>query len=75
MNMMKMHLYLEILPKACDPGGGGGGGGTLIFFLYVGLGLASTIHPQKISGISSTPKKIFEILATPKNIPHSVPYP
>ena len=26
---------------------GGGGGGTLIFSSYVGLGPASTIHPQK----------------------------
>ena len=46
----------------------GGGGGTLIFSSYVGSDPASTVHPQKISGISSTPKKIFEILATPKNI-------
>ena len=47
--------------------GGGGDGGTLIFSTYVGSDPASTVHPQKISGISSTPK-IFEILATPKNI-------
>ena len=46
------------------------GGCTLIFSLYIGSDPASTIHPQKISGISSTPKKIFEILATPKNIPN-----
>ena len=42
-------------------------GGTLVFSSYVGSGPASTVHPKKISGISSTPK-IFEILATPKNI-------
>ena len=47
-------------------GGGGGGGGTLIFSSYVGSGPASTV-----SEISSTPK-IFEILATPQNITHSV---
>ena len=47
-------------------------GGTLIFYSYVGSGPASTIHPKIVSGITSTPK-IFEILATPKNIPHSVP--
>ena len=37
---------------------GGGGGGTLIFSSYVGSGQASTVHPEKISGISSTPKNI-----------------
>ena len=42
------------------PGGGGGGGGTLIFSTYVGSGPASTVHLQKISGISSTPKKYLK---------------
>ena len=41
-------------------------GGTLIFSSNVGSDPASTVHPQKISGISSTPKNI-KILATPKN--------
>ena len=50
------------------PGGGGGwggrgGGGTLIFSAYVGSDPLSAKHP----------KKIFEILATQKNIPNSVP--
>ena len=45
-----------------------GGGGHFHFFSYVGSGLVSTIHPQKISGIQ-TPPKIFEILPTPKNTP------
>ena len=36
----------------------GGGRGTLIFSAYVGSDPASTVHPQKISGISSTPKNI-----------------
>ena len=48
---------------------GGGGLGTLIFSTYVGSDPASTVHPKKISGISSTQKQIFEILATQKNIP------
>ena len=39
-------------------GGVGGGWGSLIFSSYVGSGPASTVHPQKISGISSTPKNI-----------------
>ena len=35
------------------------GGGTLNFSTYVGSGPASTLHPPKISGISSThPKKL-----------------
>ena len=41
------------------------------FSSYIGSGPASTVHPPKISGISSTPKK-FEILATTKNS-HYVP--
>ena len=41
-----------------DRGKAQGGGGTLNFSSYVGLGPASTLHPQKISGISSTPKNI-----------------
>ena len=48
--------------KLCRrPGGGGGGGGVLsIFSTYfnLGSGPASTLHPPKISGISSTPKYI-----------------
>ena len=42
-----------------------GGGGMVLSFpsSYLGSGPVSTVHPQKISGISSTPK-IFEILAT-----------
>ena len=59
------------LPLTCYmPGGGGGwgglgggGGGTLIFSSYIA---------KKISVISSI-QTIFEILATPKNIPHSEP--
>ena len=41
-------------------GGGGGGGGTLIFSAYVGSDPASALHPIKISGISSTPKKYLK---------------
>ena len=35
----------------------GGGGGLLYFSSYVGSGPASTVHPNEISGNSSTPKK------------------
>ena len=51
---------------------GKGGGGTLSFSSYVNSGPSIYHSPKKISGISSTPK-IFEILATQKIIPHSVP--
>ena len=37
-----------------------GGGDILIFSLYVGYATASTVHPQKLSGISSTPKKYLK---------------
>ena len=40
--------------------GGGGGGGTLMFSAYVGSDPAFTVHPQKISGISSIPKKYLK---------------
>ena len=48
-----------------------GGGVTLIFSSYVWSGLASTVHPKNQE--FEVPQKIFEILATPKNIPHYVP--
>ena len=35
-------------------------GGTLIFSAYVGSDPASTVHPKKISGISSYPKKYLK---------------
>ena len=50
--------YILIPDAQGGGGGGGGGGGTLIFSVYVGSDLVSTVHPQKISGISSTPKNI-----------------
>ena len=43
-------------------------GGTLIFSTYVGSDPASTVHP-KIYQEFQAPPKIFEILATQKNIP------
>ena len=46
----------------------GGGGGSLIFSAYVGSDPASTIHPQKIPGISATSKNIWNF-SNPKNIP------
>ena len=54
-------------------GWGGGGGGTLTFSSYVWSGLASTVHPKNQE--FQVPQKIFEILATPQNIPHYVPWP
>ena len=42
--------------------------GTLIFSAYVGSDPASTFHPKKYQEFQ-TPPKIFEILATQKNIP------
>ena len=44
-------------------------GSTLIFSSYVGSDPAFTVHPQKNIRKIKHPKKIFEILATPKNIP------
>ena len=41
--------------RLSSPGGGGG-----IFSAYVGSDPASTVHPKKISGISSTPKKYLK---------------
>ena len=54
--------------------GGPGGGGYSQFSSYVGSGPASTLHPQKISGISSSPKKYWNF-SNPKKYPHSVKYP
>ena len=47
---------------------GGGREGTLIFSAYVGSDPASAVHPKKYQEFQA-PQKIFEILATPKNIP------
>ena len=47
-------------------------GGTLIFSAYVGSDPASTVHPKKYQEFQA-PKKIFEILATKKKYPNSVP--
>ena len=44
-------------------------GGTLIFSSYIGSDPASTVHPQKISGISSTPKKYLKFYQPPKLSP------
>ena len=41
-------------------GGGGEGAGYSISFAYVGSDPASTVHPKKISGISSTPKNYLK---------------
>ena len=53
----KMPLDVSKVKGQCP---GGGGGGTLNFSSYIGSGPAFTLHPQKISGISSTPKKCLK---------------
>ena len=53
------------------PQWGGGGGGTQIVSVYVGSDPASTIHPQKISGISCTPLK--KVLKRHRNDPQTSP--
>ena len=46
-------------------------GVTLIFSSYIGSGPASIIHPKKISGISSIPKKYLKFYQPPKYHPFS----
>ena len=58
-------MYMPIFARI--PMGGSPRGGTLIFSAYVGSDLASTVHPKKISGISSTPKKYLKFYQ-PKKI-------
>ena len=53
-------------------GGGGGGGGYLMFSAYVGSDPSYTVHPKKISVISSTPKNNLNF-SNPKKYPNSVP--
>ena len=50
-----------------------GGGGYSNFSAYVGSDPASTVHQKKNIRNFKHPKKIFEILATPKKCPNSVP--
>ena len=54
------NFFSECGHVAYPGGGGGGGGGTQIFTVYVGSDPASTVHPKKISGVSSTPKKYLK---------------
>ena len=68
----KCLLKAKFTDDRCMAHAGGGGGRTLIVASYVGSGPASTLHPIKYQEFQA-PKKIFEILATPKNITHSVP--
>ena len=58
---------------AMFPGGGGGGGGYSHVFFIRRLGPSIHLSPEKNIRNFKHPPKIFEILATPKNIPHSVP--
>ena len=52
------------------PRGGGGGGGYSNFFLIRRLGPSIYRSPPKNIRNFKHPKKIFEILATKKNIPN-----
>ena len=72
---MSMRCFSVLCLVGYDPGGGGGGGGTLIFSAYVGSDPASTVHPQKLSEIWSTPKKYSKFLQPPKKYPDSVYLP
>ena len=63
-----VHLYLVNHPVNLYLVNHLGGGGTLIFSAYLGSDPASTVHPKKYQEFQA-PQKIFEILATPKNIP------
>ena len=65
-------VHIEILGQRIEYKNPRGGGGTLIFASYVGSGPASFLRLKNIRNFKH-PKQIFEILATPKNIPHSVP--
>ena len=59
--------HMIILCALCSQeGGGGGGAGTLNFSAYVGSDPASTLHPPKNIRNFKHPKKLFEILETPK---------
>ena len=50
-------------------GSTGGGGGDSIFSSYVGSGPASTVHPKKISEISSSPKQYLKFYQPQKIFP------
>ena len=63
------HIFLYRVTQLAKITPRRGGGGTLIFSAYVGSDPASTVHPPKNIRNFKHPKKIFEILATPKNIP------
>ena len=66
---MNKTSYSQTPQDSLDLGPYPRGGGTLIFTSYVGSGPASTIHLQKISGISSTPKKYLKFYNPQKNPP------
>ena len=62
------NIVLEAKPGKLSGRGGGGGGYSIYFFAYIGSDPASTVHPKKNQKFQA-PRKIFEIFATPKNIP------
>ena len=56
--MLSKCIVLRIGALTGCPARGRGGGGTLILSSYIGAGKHLPFTPQKISGISSTPKNI-----------------
>ena len=63
------HIRRDLHLDAWVPRGGGGGGGYSKFFLIRRLGPSIYRSPPKNIRNFKHPKKIFEILATQKNIP------
>ena len=65
-----LSYHLSLIPLFClfMSGWFAPQGGILIFSAYVGSDPASTVKPKKNIRNFKHPKKIFEILATPKNI-------
>ena len=63
--LLRKSIFLLFFREETNPRGGGG---YSIFSAYVGSDPASTVHPKNIRNLKH-PQKIFEIFATPKNIP------
>ena len=67
-NSPKLRICENIRVPALPPPQGGGGGGYSNFFLIRRLGPSTYRSPPKKYQEFQAPQKIFEILATPKNI-------
>ena len=69
------HCKISALREKVSGGGGGGGVGVLSSFLHTQTRARHlTFTPKNIRNFKH-PKKFFEILATQKIIPYSVPWP